>query len=101
MKKADVLLQELAGLIRDVPNYQKNPAVVCSMCLAIQKFASPNIARYVDTIRAQCVRPDQAIILPTLFEDLENAFLGFSLDKVNKRIESEVKVERHSKSNKM
>ncbi len=95
-KIADTILKELAGLMRDAPQYKDNCSILRAITHTIKQYGSPHIVKYANKRHAPAIRPSDAKILPSLFEDFENAFLGDSLDP-NK---NETKNERGSKSNK-
>lgn len=100
-KIANAILKELAGLRKELPQYKDNYLTLSAICEHIKQFSSPGIAKYVNTIYAHFTKPSSAKILPSLFEDFENAFLGSSKKEMQEKIQNEIQNESSSRSNKM
>ncbi len=91
-KIANTILKELAGLAKELPQYKNNHLTLSAVSDYIKQFASPSIAKYVNTIYAHSIKPSNAKILPSLFEDFENAFLGSSDEEIKKKSETKIKI---------
>jgi hypothetical protein len=78
-KKADIILKELEGLIKQ-PEYKDN-LIIIVIRNSVKKYGSPKVVKYDNTIHALSINPNDAKILPEIFEDFKNAFKEISLEE--------------------